>query len=219
MKTLNTYITEWRANSSTVSSIELYNKFLYRLKNDAQIKIFDPDWPLFNAYKDKVYIDDEHIELDDYGNTIEEYTGSMTYYEVEIKDINNITNCLYMFYECNQLVFVSLFDTSMVENMFNMFYGCSRLEEVTGLDTSNVNDMYGMFQGCKSLKAVPKFDTKNVENMVGMFAECYKLENVPLFNIKNTKINNMFRACHSLNKKTKQEWSSIYNFETNKQII
>ena len=50
-----------------------------------------------------------------------------------------------------------------------------------------------MFKWCASLESVPLLDTSSVEDMMGMFYRC-----------------------KSLSKKTKQEWSSVYNFETNR---
>ena len=204
MKTLNNYITEWKVTTSTKSFIKLYNKFIYKLTTDAQIKIFDPDWPLFNDYKNKVYIDGEHVELDEYGNTVDEYIGGTNMcYEVEIKDIDGLENCLYMFYDCKQLFFVPFFNTSKVENMFSMFHGCSMLEEVTLFNTSKVNDMYCMFKDCKNLKVVPKFNTKNVETMKDMFWNCYKLKKLPLFDTSKVKdIKSMFYGCNNLSDET-----------------
>ena len=83
MKTLNNYINEWKANTNTVSSIEKHdiseNKyFVYKPNERGQIKIFDEDWLQFKKYKDKVYINDEHVELDNLGytkkNMNQEYT-------------------------------------------------------------------------------------------------------------------------------------------------
>ena len=46
MKTLNTYITEWKASSNTVSSIEKHDiqYFVYNIKIKNLIKIFNSDW-------------------------------------------------------------------------------------------------------------------------------------------------------------------------------
>ena len=74
MKSLNNYIIEWKANTNTVSSIEKHdiseNKyFVYIITDNKRIKIFDDDWTQFKDYKDKVYINDEHVEIDDSGFT------------------------------------------------------------------------------------------------------------------------------------------------------
>ena len=188
MKTLNTYINEWKANTSTVSSIKT-QYFVYKTDRQQRIKIFDKDWPQFKTYKDKVYINGKNVELDDDGRTITKLEPEINY-NVEIEDIDNVTNCKYMFYYCIYLVEVPLFNTSKVKDMYKMFYKCENLEEV------------------------PLFDTSKVKNMVGMFKNCERLQNVPLFDI--SKVENMacmFQCCDNLNKDTEREWSKIYDFE------
>ena len=189
MKTLNTYITEWKANTTTVSSIK-GTYFIYKLDERGQIKIFDKDWPQLKKYKDKVYINGEHIELDGRDHTNEEFEPGI--YEVEIKDIDNVTNCLYMFYDCIHLIEVPLFNTSKVE------------------------DMYGMFSCCKNIKEVPLFDTSNVQDMRWMFENCVNIKEVPLFNMSKLKNKaGMFKHCENLSEQTKKEWSQIYDFKAN----
>lgn len=194
MKSLNNYINEWKANNDTMSSIKTQyfvyvNELCY-----ASIKIFDENWSQFKDYKDKVYVNGKHIEIDDDGWTKDFFTQGDI--KVEIKDIDNIKNCQYMFYECTRLVEVPLFDTSKVENM------------------------YGMFNGCKNLRKVPLFDTRNVTTMYSMFQACENLETVPKFNIDNVDdLNFIFYQCPDLNRITIKNWSSVYDFETNKQKI
>ena len=77
-----------------------------------------------------------------------------------------------------------------------MFSNCFSLVSVPWFDTSRVTDMYSMFNGCESLESVPKFDTNRMTHM-----------------------GRMFIGCDSLSEETKQEWSSVYNFETNIQIF
>ena len=160
MKTLNTYINEtlvcshsehineWKTSADNVSSIKT-QYFIYELKTNKRIKIFDGDWAQFKDYKDKVYINGEQIKINKTGLTQNEYEPGI--YKVEIKDINNVTNCQYMFFNCTNLVEVPLFDTHKVTTMKNMF------------------------TYCENIKSVPKFNTKNVENMYLMFYKCYNL--------------------------------------------
>lgn len=193
MKTLNNYINEWKANSNNVSFIET-RYFIYRNDEKGLIKIFDEDWIQHNNYKDKVYINRKHVQIDNQGWTRNEYEPGIYY--VSIKDIDKVTNCLYMFYYCKQLVYVPLFDTSKVENMQCMFKYCSSLDNVQLFNTSNVKYMDEMFYGCENLISVPLFDISKIETM-----------------------NYMFIHCKNLNKQTKQEWSQVYDFKTNKQKI
>ena len=191
MKTLNTYITEWKAKTSTMSSINT-QCFIYKLKPYYhKIKIFNIRWAQFEEYKDKVYINGKHVKIDNNGLTLNDYEPGT--YKVYIEDIDNVTNCHCMFYDCIHLISVPLFDTSKVENMSAMFCNCCELTNVPLFDTSNCEGMYQMFYRCKKLKNVPLFDTSKV-------VDAYQ----------------MFYDCDSLNEQTKQEWSSVYDFETNK---
>ena len=222
MKSLNTYINEWRANSNTVQDIEKSDiqYFTYRTKINDKIKIFNKDWPQFKEYKNKVYINDEIVELYDSGYagfTRKHYEPGI--YKIKIKDINDVTDCRYMFYGCKQLISVPLFDTSKVEDMIQMFYNCEQLISVPLFNTTNVKVMHTMFAFCTNIKEVPLFNTKNVENMNNMFINCYNIEDVPLFDTNKVKnMSNMFYKCHKLSERTKQEWSRIYDFKKQNKI-
>ena len=76
-------------------------------------------------------------------------------YEIKLKFNNNITDCSYMFCNCNNITNLNLssFDTKNVTNMSGMFYYCNK---ITNLNLSS-------------------FDTKNVTNMSDMFWNCNKL--------------------------------------------
>lgn len=191
--------------------------FIYELDYEDNIRIISDWWPQFNDYKNNVYINNEHIELDGLGKTIKKYNSGT--YEVTIKNLYNITTCEYMFGVCKHLVKVPWFDTSNVKSMEKMFWGCEQLKEVPEFNTYNVNSMKEMFEGCWNIENVPNFDTRNVEDMFWMFYNCPKLKNVPNFNMN--KLNNvhyMFSGCYKLNEQTKKYWSKIYNFKTNCQI-
>ena len=174
MKTLNTYINEtltcshsehineWRASSNTVSSIKKKNiqYFVYKLTTTKKIKIFDRAWPQFKDYKDKVYVNDEQLEIGEYGYTKKDYEPGT--YEVEIKDIDNVTNCKYMFYNCDQLVSVPLFNTSKVKDMWQMFFNCKGVREIPLFNTKNVEVMTEMFWDCNSLSEQTKKEWSKV---------------------------------------------------------
>ena len=192
MKTLQTYVNEWKANDLNVPSIKKTSLYLtYKLKEKDYISVFGMFWPLLDEYRDKIYIKDKQIKLyHNNGNTVEKYDPGT--YEIEIKDIDKVTNCSHMFFACKELVKISLFDTS------------------------KVTDMKNMFTYCENLESVPKFNTKNVKDMNSMFANCYKLKEVPLFDTSNVRIMIcMFTKCDNLNEKTKREWSKVYNFKKN----
>ncbi len=97
---------------------------------------------------------------------------------------SNVTNMASMFYNCNALTEVPLFDTSNVTNMYCMFQMCGALTEVPLFDTSNVTNMSFMFHACSSLTEVPSFDMRNVTNAANMFYNCRSLTSCWVKNIK-----------------------------------
>ena len=151
MKTLNKYINEWKAKSSTVSSVKQVNinGFIYKHKKFDYIQLFNYEWPQLNHYRDKIYINGEYVEINDIGESMIKFDPGT--YIVEIKDIDDITNCRYMFWGCKELVNVPFFNTKKVNVMSGMFYRCENLEEVPLLDTSNVDLMSSVFESCYKL--------------------------------------------------------------------
>ena len=122
-------------------------------------------------------------------------------------DTSSVENMSYMFYGCESLASVDLFDldTSSVENMSYMFYGCESLASVDlfDLDTSSVQNMSYMFNGCSSLVSVDlsDLDTSSVTNMTHLFSGCELLVSVDLSDLDTssvTRMQNMFEGCSSL---------------------
>jgi len=104
-----------------------------------------------------------------------------------------------MFFECEQLTNVPLFNTQNIEMMERMFGKCYVLNNIPLFNTQNVKTMYQMFVDCKSLTSVPIFNTQNVTNMKCMFDWCTSLTSVPQFNTQNvTNMEWMFNNCSSL---------------------
>ena len=112
---------------------------------------------------------------------------------LDIKGIDSIktsphsplTNCNHMFYQCESLRSIPLFDTFNVTDMGNMFYGCKKLKTIPKLDTSNVTNMDGMFENCTSLTTIPQLDTSNVTHMYSTFSNCSSLKSIPLLDCRN----------------------------------
>ena len=158
MKTLKNYISEKLVINKQVDEKLLINKdykndeqyFIYDVDDEeSKIAIFDNTWPQFNDYKDKVYINGEHVEITNGGFTTKGYSKGI--YKVEIKDIDKVENCASMFLGCWQLVEAPYFNTKKVKTMNNMFYHCINLEEVSLFDTSKVTEMHWMFYDCNDL--------------------------------------------------------------------
>lgn len=192
MKSLHNYISEKLVINKDFKKME---NFVYEHDGHGFIKIFDgEDWPEFKKYRDKVYINDEKVELQNDGWTLETYEPGI--YNVYIENLEQLKNAYLMFWRCEELKKVPLFDTTNLRSMNYMFQMCTGLKEVALFDTSKVTTMNGTFQHT-ALKDVPLFNTRSVEEnqMSMMFANCYKLS-----------------------KETKQRWSKIYDFERNNKI-
>ena len=107
-----------------------------------------------------------------------------------------VTNMVGMFYHCEHLTTVSLFDTSSVTSMRSMFNSCYSLTSVPLFDTSKVTDIGYMFIDCTSLTSIPLFDTSSVTDMGLMFYNCTSLTSIPLFDTsKVTDMIYMFIDC------------------------
>lgn len=176
--------------NSTDSCIRIFYGF-------SSISGSEPEWPLFSNYKDKVYINGEHVKLKYSGETEDEFPEGE--YKIYIDDLSGIETCFRMFWCCKQLISVPFFDTSKCTNMKMMF------------------------SNCENLLKVPEFDTRNVENMTYMFFNCQNIESIPLFNLKKiNKIGNggcaIFNYCFKLNNETKKAWDKVYNFRVGRII-
>ena len=210
MKKLTKYIEEKLLINKNFKSDA---SFIYKLENKEKIRIFCERWPQFNNYKDKVYINGEHVKIDNEGETIKKFNPGE--YEVYIEDIDNVISCGSMFVSCKQLIYVPEFNTSKSDNFNNMFNGCINLKEVSLFDTSNGRFAFFMFGKCKKLKTVPKYDFLNCEDFDFMFDTCTILKDVPLFNMNIDKVKSMsdiFGGCENLSDDTIEEWKQIYDF-------
>ena len=90
-----------------------------------------------------------------------------------------LTNCSHMFYQCERLLSIPLFDTSNVTDMGHMFEDCKNLETIPKLDTSKVTNMWSTFENCTSLTTIPQLDTSSVTEMTYAFANCSSLKSLP----------------------------------------
>jgi len=222
MKTLQQHIHEWKVNDNSIKNIVNNKKyFIYKLNKREPLHIFGQDngyqnWPQFDDYYDKVYVNGEPIIIEDNGLTNKEYDPGV--YKVEILHIDDVRDCSTMFCRCIQLIHVPLFNTKNVRDFNCMFCGCYNLETIPLFNTKKAYSLAGMFWHCRCIKKIPKFNTINVRNMSNMFNECYDLEEVPLFDTKNVNPGGMhdtFKGCDNLSEKAKYDWSKVYNFIEN----
>lgn len=113
------------------------------------VRIFNQEWPLYDDFKDKIYIKGKNVTLKDgwfytLKSTNAVYKDIIIYegsdIPVIIKDINSgINTCENMFAQCYWLKKVPLFDTSNVINFSGMFWGCKSLESVAKLNTDGMD--------------------------------------------------------------------------------
>lgn len=215
---LNEVLLDWNSkediqDNNIIKSSDIKKKieneyFIYRVEdNRSKIHIFDDGsnsgWTEFNRYRDKVFINDEHVTLDDYGITNYRYDPGE--YKISIGDIDRVTDCGAMFYDCPQLVSVPEFNTSNVRSMRCMFTNCYNLESVSLFNLKSVEDMFAMFEGCHHLRSVPLFDISPLINRV----KAYSHPDDSLCSLSR----DMFRRCFSLDQETRNAWESIYDFE------
>ena len=120
--------------------------YIYILENHS-----NHDFPQFNFYKKRCYVNGEKVKLDIWGTTYNKWENQKTV-NVIIEDLNQLgESCKSMFYRCFSLISVPKFDTRGVWNMRSMFSRCVSLKSVPKFDTSGVTDMGDMFFLCNSL--------------------------------------------------------------------
>lgn len=222
MKKLSQYISninEWKANSSSISSIKQKGtgiNLIYKVnEKSAPIQIFYCDFRDMYHYSKKIYINNVNVEINKNGATLYEFVKGT--YNIHI-DCDELTyNCTSMFESCDQLKQVVNIDCKGVTQMNGMFYKCKNLEYVNQIiNTDEVTTMRGMFAYCENLKTAPYLKTPNVDDMGCMFLGCKNLKDVPLYDTTNvTGMYNTFCWCN-LSTKSIQEWSSVYDFKIHK---
>ena len=186
--------------------------FIYRVDDGpSRIKIFDDGtrdgWPELEKYRDKIYIDNKHIELNNEGWTINRFNPGE--YRVYIKDIDQIYNCKCMFYHCKQLVSAYIPNISRnisigacafkyCENLISVvisnspisinddaFYDCISLTDIT-IPNSVKHIGNNAFTCCSSLTSINI--PANVDTIgTSAFRECNRLKEVYVEDINKFK--------------------------------
>lgn len=120
---------------------------------------------------------------------------------VEVLGANStgVTGMSSMFYRCENLGSVALFDTRSVQYIDQMFYGCENITSVPLFDTSLCISFNQLFYNCMSLTSIPQFNTSSVRGMTEAFSGCYQITELPLFNTSSvTKMDRMCFGCSRL---------------------
>ena len=213
MKYLNEILIEWNnsgiEDNGIIKTSDVKHKFDVKFvyfvdSRNEDIRIFHQDWPLYNEYKNKVYLNGERIELDDMGNTISNFKPGL--YEIYIENLEKIDNCNSMFsvtdlYEC------PLWNTSKISDFSCMFSEC-RCKNLPVFNLSSAKDISYMCSDSPWV-TIPMLDVTNVTNMSDMFSGCWSLQTVPMFKGINPSKQNfdfMFWDCESLTEETIKLW-------------
>ena len=149
-------------------------------------------------------------EYDKYIFTLNE-TEAFKQYKVEIEWFDNITECIYAFDECTELLSIpnDLFENCTNVTSFSYtFSKCDSLRSIPeGLFTNNrlVTDFNGTFSKCDSLRSIPEglfTNNRLVTDFNGTFSKCGGLTSIPdnLFstNTAVTDFSGTFSNCGEL---------------------
>ena len=216
-KYLNKILLDWNSSKEEIQDNNIIKSsdikrqidkcFIYRIEDEpSEIYIFNGQktptaqayvWAEYEKYKDKVYINGKHIELDNEGCegwTIDTFDPGE--YRVYIKDIDQVEDTEYMFYDCEQLVkaYIPRSATSIGNSMF---MGCINLSSVI-IPDSITKIGYRAFCNCFNL---PKINIPSSVIFMGgqAFCHCHNLTDISFTNSKLDFINSdLFKNCSSL---------------------
>jgi len=137
----------------------------------------------------------------------ENYYFSKGNHIIQLEFDISLFNCNNMFSDCRHIIDIDFtsFDTFFITSAKNMFYNCEKLKEINLFNFEKISDFSGLFYGCKNLKNVifPEKKYKNIFNIGYMFYNCKTIEYIDLssFDTNNTKLMCwMFLGCSNLKK-------------------
>ena len=196
---LNEVLLDWNSDkdfqdNNIIKSSDIKKKieqcFIYRVDDKpSKIKIFDNGWAEFENYRDKIYIDNKHIELDNEGWTIDTFDPGEYRVYIEVEDTE------YIFYKCNQLV--SAFIPDSFTSIGNQaFRGCTGLTSVT-IPNSVTSIGGAAFCECTDLSSItiPNSVTYIVDSA---FSWCTGLSSITIPNSVTSIGGAAFCSCTSL---------------------
>ena len=190
-------------------------KIKYILKKDNKdkteinkIKIFNEDFVKNNEANFIIRYNNQELNL----TPFLEISNDKKSFEINLLQINKITNISKMFSGCTDLYsFQSLseLNTENITDISDIFANINAkiIPDISKWNTSNIINMSGIFKGCKFLFSIPdisKWDTSKVTNFSSMFWGCSNLEELPDLSKWNTSkvktMKEMFSGCSSLKK-------------------
>ena len=189
---------------------EITIRYQINYDNDKDIKIFGNDFVENNKEKCFLIINNKKHDLCEYINKNEIKNDNNTL-EIKLKEIKQINNLSYMFYNCESLISlkdISKWDIINVTNMSHLFSYCkslTTLPDISKWNIVNITNISNLFNNCISLKSLPdisKWNTINITDMSYLFNYCESLLSLPdisKWNTKNvTNISYMFSNCKLL---------------------
>ena len=190
-------------------------KIKYILKKDnknkteiIKIKIFNEDFVKNNESNFIIRYNNQELNL----TPFLEISNGKNSFEINLLQINKITNISKMFSGCTELDSfqgLSELNTENITDISDIFANTTIkiLPNISKWNTSNIINMSGIFKGCKFLFSIPdisKWDTSKVTNFSSMFWGCSNLEELPDLSKWNTSkvktMKEMFSGCSSLKK-------------------
>ena len=163
-------------------------QLVYKLNEPRKIRILGGG--NYTEYKDKVYIEGEHVQLKD-GCTIKKYKPGE--YRVYIEDFDKITD--FTFYECTELISIIIPDsvTSIGDHAFRCCRGLTSIiipDKVTSIGSM-------VFYGCTGLTSVTIGSSVTSINYAA-FSDCYNLTSVTIGNSVKYISGYVFKDCIGL---------------------
>ena len=215
-KEINPNIINININENTSINSKNYNSMTIRYEDFEEYKklrLFGEEFVKNNKNNCIIIIDGKNHLLTEYIN-IDEKMKKNKYIEIQLKEINTITNMSHMFCRgiegidkmlVTNIPDISKWDTKNVTDMSYLFCCCELLKslpDISSWNTSNVKDMSNMISYCGNLESLPdisNWDTRNVTNMSHMFANDFALKQFPDISKWNTSkvkdMEHMFTRC------------------------
>ena len=219
IKDLLTVINETSTKNKLKFLLDLYdtpkNEMIikYNIKDikDSRIRIFGENFVKINKDNCFLLINEKKYELCEFYDC-KNVNNSETL-EVDLIEINKISNMSFMFSECNNIIFFDLskFDTSEIYNINSMFSNCISLKNIPNnfskFNTINIKYMSYLFSNCEQLENLPDISKWNISKCINisyLFNKCFNLIELPDLSKWNThKVTDMsllFNECISLKK-------------------
>jgi len=187
MKTLTTYINEWKLTSDNNSSVE-YNKYNYKPKTKEELQTIIIE-RLTDNVVNPYLLDIDTSKITDMGELFSGFEGDY----LRSKHIDT---------ELIETLDLHTWNTSKVKTMYAMFchlYGLKNLI-IKSFNTRNVRSFNVMFRECRTIEFLDlsSFNISNVTDFGMMFCGCYSLKEIKGIENWNINARSIFSECPKL---------------------